>query len=99
MGAVLIGFVLYPLLQKARDAQWCRFVGPSPHEYKVALRGGIPQSPSITSFAAVYGTFDEHEVEGLRSSSDGGEEADSGTGVAAARAAHPIANSAAEASV
>jgi hypothetical protein len=71
VGAVVIGFLLYPLLQKAREYEWCRFVGPSPHQYKVALRGGIPQSPSLTSFAAVYGTVLEHEVDGLHSDNEG----------------------------
>ncbi len=30
---------------------------------QVALRGGIPQSPSITSFAAVYGALSDDEAD------------------------------------
>ena len=34
-GSMLVGALLYPLLQAARAGGWCTFVGPSPHEYKV----------------------------------------------------------------
>lgn len=35
LGAIVIGALLYPLLMMARERKWCRFVGISPHEYKV----------------------------------------------------------------
>ena len=35
LGAIVIGALLYPLLMTARERKWCRFVGISPHEYKV----------------------------------------------------------------
>ena len=35
IGAIIVGAVLYPLLVMARERKWCRFVGISPHEYKV----------------------------------------------------------------
>lgn len=65
VGAIIIGALLYPLLMMARERKWCRFVGISPHEYKEALRGGIPQSASMTSFAAVYGAASDDECSGL----------------------------------
>ena len=36
LGAIVIGALLYPLLMMARERKWCRFVGISPHEYKVS---------------------------------------------------------------
>ncbi|CAK0783918.1 hypothetical protein CVIRNUC_007118 [Coccomyxa viridis] len=65
VGAIVIGALLYPLLMMARERKWCRFVGISPHEYKETLRGGIPQSASMTSFAAVYGPASDDEGAGL----------------------------------
>ena len=35
LGAIIMGALLYPLLMMARERKWCRFVGISPHEYKV----------------------------------------------------------------
>ncbi len=35
IGAIILGALLYPLLMMARERRWCRFVGISPHEYKV----------------------------------------------------------------
>ncbi len=35
VGAMLVGAGLYPLLQAARERDWCTFVGTTPHEYKV----------------------------------------------------------------
>ena len=35
LGAMVMGALLYPLLMMARERKWCRFVGISPHEYKV----------------------------------------------------------------
>ncbi|EIE19872.1 amino acid transporter [Coccomyxa subellipsoidea C-169] len=44
-GAIVVGAVMYPTLRLMRSKKWCRFVGQDPHEYKVALRGGIPPEP------------------------------------------------------
>lgn len=37
--AILLGSILYPLLQHAREQQWCTFLGTSPHDFSDALRG------------------------------------------------------------
>lgn len=42
VGAIVVGALMYPLLQLARAKEWCRFVGQTPHEYKVTLL--IPQA-------------------------------------------------------
>ena len=38
-GAILLGAVTYPLLQKARKSGWCHFLGTSPHDFSDSLKG------------------------------------------------------------
>ena len=39
LGAIVLGAVLYPLLQRARRDGWCDFMGTSPHDFSDALKG------------------------------------------------------------
>lgn len=43
-GAILLSTLSYPLLQLARQREWCKFVGSSPHEFKAQLRGQLPSA-------------------------------------------------------
>lgn len=40
-GAIVLSTLSYPLLQFAREKEWCKFVGSSPHEFKAQLRGQL----------------------------------------------------------
>jgi len=55
-GAILLSTLSYPLLQLAREREWCRFVGSSPHEFKAQLRGQLPSAR--TSFASLADVSD-----------------------------------------
>ena len=52
LGAIVVGSVLYPLLQHCRRNAWCSFMGTSPHDFSDALKGMfVPYSgaPSRTT--------------------------------------------------
>ncbi|KAK9801360.1 hypothetical protein WJX73_010869 [Symbiochloris irregularis] len=63
LGAMIVGGCLYPLLQRARKDQWCRFMGTSPHDFSDALKGlFIPYSlvNSLTPSRTTSGELPAH---------------------------------------
>lgn len=63
LGAILLGAVLYPLLQMARENQWCEFLGTSPYDFSDALKGMfLPYSgaPSRTTSGEIAAILNEH---------------------------------------
>lgn len=60
---MVVGGCLYPLLQRARKDQWCRFMGTSPHDFSDALKGlFIPYSltNSLTPSRTTSGELAAH---------------------------------------
>lgn len=58
-GAILLSSLSYPLLQLARERQWCKFVGSSPHEFKSQLRGQLTSArTSYNSLASAQDASD-----------------------------------------
>lgn len=42
VGCILIGLLLYPLLQLARKKEWFEFVGETPHDFQANLYAALP---------------------------------------------------------
>ena len=42
VGCMALGLILYPLLQLAREREWCEFSGTSPHEFRSNLYTSLP---------------------------------------------------------
>ena len=42
LGCMVLGLILYPLLQLAREREWCEFSGTSPHEFRTNLYTALP---------------------------------------------------------
>ena len=59
-GAIVLSAASYPLLQLAREREWCRFVGSSPHEFKSQLRGQL--ASARTSFNSLASAQDVADV-------------------------------------
>ena len=60
-GAILLSMLSYPLMQLARERQWCKFVGSSPHEFKSQLRGQLTSArTSYNSLASAQDVADLH---------------------------------------
>ena len=59
-GAILLSSLSYPLLQLARERQWCKFVGSSPHEFKSQLRGQL--TSARTSFNSLTSAHDASDT-------------------------------------
>lgn len=66
-GAILLSGLSYPLLQLAREREWCNFVGSSPHEFKAQLRGQLPSArTSYNSLASELSAEESPERGGVR---------------------------------
>ena len=41
-GCIVVGLLLYPFLQTAREREWFEFVGVSPHDFQTNLYASLP---------------------------------------------------------
>lgn len=41
-GTIVIGLLLYPFLQMAREREWFEFVGETPHDFQTNLYASLP---------------------------------------------------------
>lgn len=64
-GAIVLSSGSYPLMQLAREREWCSFVGSSPHEFKAQLRGQLASArTSFNSLASAEDVSDPRETPG-----------------------------------